>query len=305
MNRNTLILPGAIIIVLALTYTLFDMTQYPEITKGHIYALITGLFLLFLATLIQALFPAKETYDYDVMNRPYLEPRLRVNKSANSIYTFKYIIENLGKYAAHDILIMTKSDGFMSAEYESVDSRELATHAKMTYNPSRIEIDVPDKAYLNFEILIIYTAVILNKERRYQSVFRFEVPSKHIPDEPIEYSSSQHVEEKNRNFKDEYIDPATQIEKSEGSMIFQFVEKELPKFSNTVFVKTMSTLIMYEPPTRNVIYARKIGPTVRFISMTMQDVEKKTNKIGITWSSEKISLAIDGRVNSVTLRDDS
>lgn len=154
--------------------------------------------------LYKELFPEKPELDYVEINRPRVEPVLRLVigkcsdphtacKPGQEIsYKISFMFFNKGKLTADNVRVAYKALDFISVSPNPVNPMNIAPNIGVDYDPPGLALGVPETHYLTLTLYLHYSSTIGGESIGFKSMYRFIVPTEGISTGEFTYASSRH-----------------------------------------------------------------------------------------------------------------
>ncbi len=270
--------------------------SYEERVK-IIISFIAGVFFMVLSHLGQLFSQNSTAPDYKKLSRPQLEPELVAECPSVNKFTYKYQIENKGKYPAENILYLSKTNEFRILEYEAAYNRELLSGGKHVFKPNRFSESIENNKEHIFELIALYSSNILGKELYFKDAYTFVLKASEMNGKPISYMYSSHQESPmSKNDKAKYIDVEKDMDSKEGTVAFSFAISEQHELLSVIMVKSKTKTVIYDPKRKSIIFINKVNQLVFAMEKKINEEMEGIHKVGISWSPDTMRLAVDGEL---------
>ncbi len=275
--RNTWILITLTIIGLLIINVLL-VIYWSKLSSGEKFGIMTASIFFLVPLIITIITNSQADKEFLLLNKPHLEPSIKLEFTNDSISRYLLTIQNNGNVNAQDVVytIERRDKGFEIQDFPT----EIAPRGKSS---KQIQGILSKNDLTDTKVVIYYKANLKNKNISFESTYYFRL-NPNI--EEFNYYSAKHLEKNIESIETENIDKlAKGLDTPVGTINFWFNHKEIQEARLLSDSKTKK--IYFLPNENLIVFSWQIEDNTSLnINSIVPEDTTKANMYTYTWSHE-------------------
>jgi hypothetical protein len=189
--QKIIVLVLIICIIVAIIYLIYRLDERKDKIIAALSVLVPSLILLIGTLLSKAPVPV----DYELHNRPWLEPTLIISNMDSDSFRVSYEIKNAGKLPAEKMRLFFVSPQVIKVDKSIRHPRSIAPDGKLIYEPIPLPFKIKQLLPSSWFILYIdYHSLIDKKDHPYRSEFGVLLRKDEFPEGRYIPSAVRHID---------------------------------------------------------------------------------------------------------------
>jgi hypothetical protein len=229
------------------------------------------------------------------LSRPYLEPSAYIESIHNNQADIQYTLRNVGRVKAENIRVVYITPEIKGAQLNMPQRQDLAPAGVMSLflGPKALLRLTLTPPVLHIKIHLSYSAIdVSGKTWNFKSRFDFVLETDKAKTGELRYANASHEE---GPLSDEdaqkLMGLVAQLDQEEGSFLSWM---KLPEQNGPIgiLLESKTKILFFDPTKRTLTFIQK--NTNRSLSYNIPPQKSPWHNIGLTWTSTKISLYVNG-----------
>jgi hypothetical protein len=228
-------------------------------------------------------------------NRAWLEPKLYIDSISSNVVRYHFEVENLGSLPAFQILKQERNENFSEANYDEPRESVLPPKGHMALGGNIFGIKTKPGVDVLTDLVLVYKSKVGGTNITLRSSFKYRISNYALKPGEFSYLRQEWIKTEDDESGKMW---SAALNKPEGTTMLVWLEHKPDGSGNFTATISRDRFVVLDPTSRSVSFGSKVGNGTMHVLTGDLPSNTQRHVIALIWTTNSISLHIDGKILS-------